>query len=982
MTVRVLLTSHNYLTIISAYAPTMCDTIEAKEKFYDDLNNVIKSVSPKDKLLLLGDFNARVGSDHEAWAGILGHHGIGTENSNGTLLLTLCASHDLTITNTLFQQQDKYKTTWMHPRSSRWHMIDFAIVRRADVKYVKHTRVMRGASATDLSDHRMVRINLLYTIKAPARHQSKSKQQKLNVDSLRTLGARENLCEKISETLGSVPACTSACDIDSQWSCLRDSVYDASKQVLGIQGKKHQDWFDDNDIDICNLLDRLHHKHRAWLADRNDYRKANAYRSSKRLVRSRLGAMRDAWWDEKAKELQLASDRHDMRTLYTGLRQIFGPEFSGSTPLRTADESSMLHGKEDILDRWVEHFSSVLNRPSRICEEAIEAIPQMPLISQMSDPPSILEIGNVIANMSNGKSPGADGLPVEVFKHGGPLLLTKLGDLVRECWEQERVPKAFKDAHIVHLYKKKGDKSDCNNHRGISLLSVAGKIMARLLLDRLVAHLTEKILPESQCGFRSGRGTIDMVFSARQIQEKCREQHMDLFIVFIDLVKAFDSVDRTGLWKILAKLGCPTKIVNLIAAFHDGMEARVIDNGSISSSFPVSNGAKQGCVLAPTLFSILFSCMLNDALKDLRPGIQVQFRSSGGIFNLRRLKAKTMVSDVIVRDLLFADDCAVCAHTFDDIQCIMKCFNRSAERFGLSISLKKTHALFQPKPGGSPVPPPIMVGDHPLTYVQNFIYLGSSLSVDTTLATEVSCRISKASSAFGKLSRKLWNRHDIKLTTKISVYKAAILPTLLYGCESWTLLRRNFAVLSSFHMRCLRRICGIKWEDMVPDTEVLSVSNMCGLEYYLLKCQFRWAGHVVRMSDTRTPKQLFYGQLGEGARHQGGPKLRFKDSLKANLKKCSINPSSFETLAKDRALWRNRCHKCIQSFEESRLKAARAKRQCRKDQQRLHLQQVQQQQHLQQLQSSHVSPSFRCLTCDLVCRSKAGLMSHMRHKKH
>ncbi|XP_062504956.1 uncharacterized protein LOC134181704 [Corticium candelabrum] len=426
MTVRVLLTSHNYLTIISAYAPTMCDTIEAKEKFYDDLNNVIKSVSPKDKLLLLGDFNARVGSDHEAWAGILGHHGIGTENSNGTLLLTLCASHDLTITNTLFQQQDKYKTTWMHPRSSRWHMIDFAIVRRADVKYVKHTRVMRGASATDLSDHRMVRINLLYTIKAPARHQSKSKQQKLNVDSLRTLGARENLCEKISETLGSVPACTSACDIDSQWSCLRDSVYDASKQVLGIQGKKHQDWFDDNDIDICNLLDSLHHKHRAWLADRNDYRKANAYRSSKRLVRSRLGAMRDAWWDEKAKELQLASDRHDMRTLYTGLRQIFGPEFSGSTPLRTADESSMLHGKEDILDRWVEHFSSVLNRPSRICEEAIEAIPQMPLISQMSDPPSILEIGNVIANMSNGKSPGADGLPVEVFKHGGPLLLTKL----------------------------------------------------------------------------------------------------------------------------------------------------------------------------------------------------------------------------------------------------------------------------------------------------------------------------------------------------------------------------------------------------------------------------------------------------------------------------------------------------------------------------------------------------------------------------
>ena len=138
------------------------------------------------------------------------------------------------------------------------------------------------------------------------------------------------------------------------------------------------------------------------------------------------------------------------------------------------------------------------------------------------------------------------------------------------------------------------------------MLSVAGKIIARILLDRLVSNVSESIIPKSQCGFCSGRGTSDMIFSARQLQEKCREQHMDLFMVFIDLVKAFDSVDRTGLWKVLLRLGCPVKIVNLIKVFHTGMMACVVEEGSKSEMFAVNNGVKQGCVLAPTLLAFCF----------------------------------------------------------------------------------------------------------------------------------------------------------------------------------------------------------------------------------------------------------------------------------------------------------------------------------------------------------------------------------------
>ena len=121
------------------------------------------------------------------------------------------------------------------------------------------------------------------------------------------------------------------------------------------------------------------------------------------------------------------------------------------------------------------------------------------------------------------------------------------------------------------------------------------------MLNRLTEQLLHKVLPESQCGFRSGRGTADMVFTVRQIQEKCREQNQDLYVVFVDLTKAFDTVNRDCLWHVLKKLGCPEKFVSVVKSLHDGMEARDLDQGSFSATFSVPNGVKQGCVLAPTL---------------------------------------------------------------------------------------------------------------------------------------------------------------------------------------------------------------------------------------------------------------------------------------------------------------------------------------------------------------------------------------------
>ena len=112
---------------------------------------------------------------------------------------------------------------------------------------------------------------------------------------------------------------------------------------------------------------------------------------------------------------------------------------------------------------------------------------------------------------------------------GGEVVLDKLQNLSTNCWEKGTLPQDLRDAVIVSLYKIKGEESDCSNYRGITLLSIAGRILARVLLNRLIPTIAQENTPESQCRFRSNRGTVDMISMLRQIQEKCREQNTGLY---------------------------------------------------------------------------------------------------------------------------------------------------------------------------------------------------------------------------------------------------------------------------------------------------------------------------------------------------------------------------------------------------------------------------------------------------------------------
>ena len=160
------------------------------------------------------------------------------------------------------------------------------------------------------------------------------------------------------------------------------------------------------------------------------------------------------------------------------------------------------------------------------------------------------------------------------------------------------------------------------------------------------------------------------------------------------------------------------------------------------------------------------------------------------------------------------------------------------------------------------------------------------------LDTEIDSHIAKASSSFGKFHSRVWRSHDLKLTTRISVYRAVVLSTLLCAAKTWTPYQQHIRELEAFHQRCLRKFLKISWQSFTPNVEVLKMADVMLTETEIGRQQLKWACLMVRMPDHRIPKRLFYGELEEGARHRGQPRKRFKDELGKAMKNVDIrNPN-------------------------------------------------------------------------------------------
>nr|VZI04540.1 unnamed protein product [Spirometra erinaceieuropaei] len=238
-----------------------------------------------------------------------------------------------------------------------------------------------------------------------------------------------------------------------------------------VAAADENDWFDENDATIRNLLSEKNRLHKAYVNRPTDDNKV-AFYPSRSLVQQRLRKMQDAWMARKAEEIQ-------------------GPRSASQRDCCSSQRRRhiLLTEKTQILQRRVEHIRGVLNRPSTIPDADIARLPQVETNVNLDLQPSLHETIRAAHQLSSGKAPGSHAIPAKAYKHGGPQIMDHLTALFQEMWRQGEVSQDFKEATVVHLYKRRGNRQICDNHQGISLPNITGKIFARIPLNRLNTHL-------------------------------------------------------------------------------------------------------------------------------------------------------------------------------------------------------------------------------------------------------------------------------------------------------------------------------------------------------------------------------------------------------------------------------------------------------------------------------------------------------------
>nr|VZH94124.1 unnamed protein product [Spirometra erinaceieuropaei] len=229
-----------------------------------------------------------------------------------------------------------------------------------------------------------------------------------------------------------------------------------------------------NGYEICAELEK-NRQHKAYVNRPTDDNKAAFYRS-RRLVQRWLQEMQDAWTARKAEEIQGYADRNEWKNFFSATKAVYGPPTKVTAPLLSANGSTLLTEKTQVLPQWAKHSKGVLNRPSTIFDAATARLLQVKT-----------SVGHAAVLKRGGA--GSDAIPAEIYKHSALRLTDFLSALFKKVWRREEVLQDFKDATIVHLYECKESRLICDNHRGISLLNIAGKIFTRVILKCLNHHL-------------------------------------------------------------------------------------------------------------------------------------------------------------------------------------------------------------------------------------------------------------------------------------------------------------------------------------------------------------------------------------------------------------------------------------------------------------------------------------------------------------
>ncbi|BFY97740.1 hypothetical protein BsWGS_00780 [Bradybaena similaris] len=666
-------------------------------------------------------------------------------------------------------------------------------------------------------------------------------------------------------------------DIESKWSFLKNTLKDAASNTAGPKANRRKPWLSESTW--TKIQERKQIKMKVLSAKTVSLQESNkqSYTILDRAIKANARKDKLNFINNLATDAEAAAKTGNSKTLHHIMKQLCNSPHTTNVPIKD-NNGNLLVLEEEQKQRWAEHFKELLNRPEPINVPNFQEEVAMPTLPASDENFTIAEIKYSITKLRNNKAAGEDDITGEMLKAADDNTLHHLLTFFNEIWQSESPPKEWKNGIIIKLTKK-GDLTDCNNWRGITLLSIPSKMFCSMLLERLKKSVDE-ILREEQAGFRPHRSCTDQIFTLRTIIEESAELRSPLVINFIDFQKAFDSVHRPSLWKILEIYGFPAKYINIINAFYTDSACCVKTENGNSDWFPVNTGVKQGCVMSPMLFGIAIDWVMRKSTSEIQQGIK-------------------WIGNEILEDLDFADDVALLSKSHPDAQEKMNRLQHFSEQIGLQINTAKTKILNLTNTTGV-----IKINNNALEEVQNFTYLGSRMTQDGDTTREIMTRIALASSAFNKLTN-IWRSKPISNQTKLRLFNSCIIPVLTYGCESWKSNKTLENKLNAFENKCLRRITNTSWRDFKTNKTLREETKQELVSTFIRRRRWKYIGHILRMDNRRLPRQAFTWSP-EGTRKRGRPRETLRRTITRESATINIsNIQDLQELAIDRRRWRN-----------------------------------------------------------------------------
>ena len=552
---------------------------------------------------------------------------------------------------------------------------------------------------------------------------------------------------------------------------------------------------------------------------------------NKKLLGQKCGEMNQGYLT--AQEAYISEQCRKIEENFMGNNSKAAYQLLNSLTGRNARKSSKIKGDTgDIrLEKFREHFKNVLTAPpntgteSRNIADDINDINNTVLFP--SDPPvfrdgefNLVEVQAVLKTLENGRAAGIDEIPPEVFKVAG--IDEVILPIINHMFSVGEVPEQWKVLIMVPV-PKKGDLSMPQNYRGISLMVIIAKIYNKLLLYRIRDGLESK-LRQTQNGFRPGRSTVHQITVLRMLcQFALSHADVTLILLFIDYMKAFDSVAWDVLEAVLKAYQIPFKIVKAVMSLYANPSARVRTADGLSDTFHLKQGVLQGDTLAPYLFIIVMDYIMRRAMEGKDNIAFTLIRDSPpGSHNTRGASlAQSFPTTISVGELGYADDYALGSggqrvtrsSALRDMQVVSKSVESRGRVAGLGMNAPKTECLIAN--GGKIYTSKVdndlikLLGGDVIPAVRDFKYLGSYL-ID--IKTDIRTRLASGWRAI-RSAVKFFKNDSISSALRVKVFKVIAQSIFMYGCQSWILTDAARQLLQGAYTRMLRFVRNLRFDD-------------------------------------------------------------------------------------------------------------------------------------------------------------------------